>query len=142
MSAVMLAPCMLARRCRHHAPPSLVRLLSLLPGKQNECGGQAAEAEEDLRVMSARARQAESRARDAQDELREMRLRAREAEHDARLAHDQVRELKEAKLSPALSVDSLSNAVCGGQGDNERLSRALDKVQVVLLLSVSVSCRM
>jgi chromosome segregation ATPase len=104
-----------------------------IPGKQDECGEQAAEAEEDLRAMSARARQAESRAREAQDELREMRLRAREAEHDARLAQDQVRELKEAKLSPALSVDSLSNAVCGGQGDSERLSRALDKVQVVLL---------
>ena len=53
---------------------------------------QAFEAEEDLRAMTSRARQAEARARDAHDELEALRSAASKGEHNVPRARDQIRE--------------------------------------------------
>jgi hypothetical protein len=114
---------------------------------------QAIEAEEELRVMTGRAREAERRAREAEELVRKHRERAREAEEDVRVLRERIRDTNGEMASRGESRReslgghsrrssgiSVSEAVMGeGERDKEKLARALEKVQVRVQLLLA--CR-
>jgi hypothetical protein len=118
----------------------------------------AIEAEEELRIMTGRAREAERRAREAEELVRKHRDRTRDAEEEARVLRERVRNANDNTLasrgegkresldgqrecrdgqSRRVSTNSLAEAVLGegerdkseGERDKERLARALERVQ-------------
>lgn len=113
-----------------------------MSSRVRQAESRARDAHDELRALRLRAREAEHDARLAHDQVRELKDAAadRRERSEGLAFRSNGRNGQEAdgceavgKLrTHALSVDSLSNALCDSKGENERLTRALDKVQVKL----------
>ena len=108
-------------RRRSEPPPTPIarRDLAAALEEQRE---RAVEAEEELRLVEARAREAEKSARRAEEELRVLRARVKEAEATAEAAAQEMRQLRANAAASEATRDGTHAAACGVPDVSDRKS--------------------